>query len=556
MSHVWEKNYPDDIVWNFNGESVPVHYLFDKSAEAFPDRLCTDFMGKTISYGQMATFVNSVCGALQARGLGKGDRIGICLPNTPYFIACYYGALKAGLSVVHFNPLYTTQEIKQQVADSGIQLMVTIDVTDIYDKVASVIGTGYLKNVVVCPLHGALPAVKSALYRVFKRRQIASFERDSFAVSWSAFLSENKGIKHVDIIPENDIALYQYTGGTTGVPKAAMLTHYAVMSNAKQVSMWLGDMGPEQQRMMAVLPFFHVFAMTAVMNMAIGLAAQIIMLPRFDLKQALSTISRTKPTLFPGVPTLFNAINHSEKTQEYDLSSIVYCISGGAPLPLEVKRNFENTTGCVVVEGYGLSEASPVVTCNPRHIDGKPGAIGLPLPGTLIEIRDLENHQKCVENGVRGEICVKGPQLMAGYHNRDIETDETLINGWLRTGDVGYMDDDGYIFLTDRLKEMILVSGYNVYPRLIEEALYSHTDVEEAIVIGIPHSQKGEVPKGYVKLKKGATISEEELMSFANDKLNAIEKLEGLECRQELPKTLIGKLSKKELIQEIKGKGK
>ena len=275
------------------------------------------------------------------------------------------------------------------------------------------------------------------------------------------------------------------------------------------------------------------------------------MLPRFDLVMALKTIHKKKITFFPAVPTIFNAINNYKKISKYDLKSIEYCISGGATLPKEVKTSFEGVTGCTLVEGYGLSETSPVTNCNPPHTGGKIGAIGLPLPGTEVQIRGLDNIDKIEDTGTRGELVIKGPQVMQGYHNRPEETENVFTkDGFLRTGDVGYLDEDGYVFLTDRLKEMIISNGYNIYPRIIEEAFYRHGDVEEVIVIGIPDTKRGEVPKAFVKLKEGGTITEEELLAFAVNLLNPLEKPREIEFRAELPKTLIGKLSKKELIEE------
>lgn len=548
--HLWEKSYSESMNWAFSGQSKPVHHLLQNSAKKYPDRICADFLGREYSYEDIMKMANQVAKGLQEIGMKKGDAIGLCLPNCPYYIAAYFGAMKAGCTVVNFNPLYTQEELEYQINDSKIRLMFTLDVHSIYDKVKDSMEQTALSKIVVCSLPGALSTFKSVLFKLFKGKELAQVEEDANNVLFCSLISHGDEPEEVDINPSKDIALLQYTGGTTGVPKGAMLTHENVSSNAEQVYSWLGEVNEHGETFLGVLPFFHVFAMTAVMNLAIHSASKIIMFPRFELDKTLKAIHKEKPTIFPGVPTIFNAINNHKDILNYDLSSLKYCISGGATLPEQVRDTFVNLTGCKLVEGYGLSECSPVATCNPTHDGGKVNSIGIPLPGTMVEIRDLEKNDKVVKTGERGEVFIKGPQVMRGYWGKEEATKETLIDGWLKTGDVGYMDNDGYIFLTDRLKEIIITSGYNVYPRIIEEAFYKNDNVEEVIVIAIPDDKKGEVPKAFVKLKEDAHITEEELLKFVTAQLNPIEKPAAIEFRDELPKTLIGKLSKKELIQE------
>lgn len=553
--HPWEKSYPKNVSWAFKSTKKPVFNIFEDAAITHPDRVCIDFLGREYTYGEIMDMVNEVAYGLQKRGVKKGDRIGICLPNCPYFIAAYFGALKTGATVVNFNPLYTEDELSYQINDSGVKLMFTLDVHAIYDKLKNCIGNTTLSTIVVCSLPGALSSVKGFLFKLFKGKELISIEEDAHNIHFSCLISHGDTPKEVKINPEIDLALLQYTGGTTGVPKGAILTHANVSSNAAQVRIWLGDdVNPEGETFLAVIPFFHVFAMTAVMNLGLTTGSKIIMLPRFELEKVLKVIHKQKPTIFPGVPTIFNAINNHPDIHNFNLSSIKYCISGGATLPQPVKDSFVKKSECVLVEGYGLSECSPVAMCNPPHTGGKVGAIGIPLPGTQVEIRDLKNNDKIVKNNDRGEIFIKGPQVMKGYWNKDDATKKTIIDGWLKTGDVGYMDDDGYVFLTDRLKEVIITSGYNVYPKTIEEAFYKHEEVEEVIVIGIPDKEKGEEPKAFVKLKQNATATENELLEFVTERLNPIEKPAEIEIRKELPKTMIGKLSKKELIAEEKEK--
>lgn len=419
------------------------------------------------------------------------------------------------------------------------------------------LGRTELERIIVCPMGGVLPPVKGLLFSLFKRSELAHIPKDSQHIPYSDLIDNDGAFTPVTITPNTDLAVLQYTGGTTGLPKGAMLTHANLTANVDQLLDWIPDFRPGQESLLCVLPFFHVFAMSVLLNCGVARAAELILLPRFELDQALKTISRKKPTMIPGVPTLFTAINNAPDLGKYDLSSIRYCISGGAPLPVEVKLRFEELTGCVLVEGYGLSEASPVATCNPFTGLNKPGAIGKPLAETEIEIRSLDDFTQLVPDGQKGEVCIRGPQVMAGYWNRPDATAETLVDGLLRTGDVGYRDEDGYIHLVDRLKDLIICSGFNVYPRAIEEALYLHPSVAEAVVIGIDDPYRGQAPKAFVRLKDGAEpVDGAALRDFLRDKVSRIEMPREVEIRDELPKTLVGKLSKKELVAEERAKAK
>ncbi len=528
----------------------PVYAILDETVARMPGRPCVDFLGKVSTYAEIGESITHAAKGLQRLGLEKGDRIGLCLPNCPYYIIIYYAALKIGLTVVNFNPLYTKEEIRDQIIDSGTVLMVTLDLKTIYRKVKAGLQGTPLKYIVVCSLADALPPVKELLFRAFKRNQIADINFDDRILSYDQMASVGSKYQRVEIDPERDIALLQYTGGTTGKPKGAMLSHANITANTQQVQLWMGDVDPDGERILCAIPFFHVFAMTAAMNLGIATGSELILLPRFNLKDVLKTIDARKPTLFPAVPTIFNAISGFEQIGQYDLSSIRFCISGGAPLPGAVKANFEELTGCVVVEGYGLSETSPVLTCNPPDGPNKTDSIGLPLNWTEIEIRDIDHPERPVADGIRGILTVRGPQVMAGYWGNPVETSAALRDGWLITGDVGYRDDDGYLFLTDRLSDVIICSGFKVYPRVIEEVFYQHSDVEEVVVIGIDDDYRGQSPMAFVKLKAGASIDGPQLLDIVAQNLNPIERPVAVEIRNELPKTMIGKLSKKELVAE------
>ena len=547
----WLSNYPEGIDWNANIERRPLYETLEHTAKRCRDNTAIDFLDYCLSYGELLEQVNRMAKGLQLMGVTQGARVGLCLPNTPYSVICYYGALRAGATVVNYNPLYVERELAFQIDDSNTEIMITMDLEVLYPKVAAMLSrTESLKKIIVCPMAAILPKIKSILFRLLKRKEIANIESSEAIVHFQDLLDNDGDPNLVNVDLDNDIAVLQYTGGTTGRPKGAMLTQGNLSANVSQMLLWYVGLNPGEEKVLGILPFFHVFAMTAVMNFAVAAGAQMILLPRYELSQTLATINKKKPTIFPAVPTIYAAINQSPDLPKYDLSAVRYCISGGAPLPLEVKETFERLTGCRLVEGYGLSETAPVATCNAMQDINKPGSIGQVVPGTEISIHDLEAPNDVVPTGERGEVWIKGPQVMKGYLNRPQETADSLREGWFRTGDVGYMDEDGHFFLVDRLKDLILCSGYNVYPRMVEEAIYLHPAVAEVTVIGIDDDYRGQSPKAFVKLKEGEKITEDEMKTFLADKLSKIEMPSQIEFRLELPKTIIGKLSKKELVAE------
>ena len=550
-THPWLSNYPEGIDWSASIERRPLYETLERTTERCRDNTAIDFLDYCLSYGELLEQVNHMAKGLQLMGVTPGARVGLCLPNTPYSVICYYGALRAGATVVNYNPLYVERELAFQIDDSNTEIMITMDLEALYPKVAAMLSrTESLKKIIVCPMAAILPKIKSVLFRLLKRKEIANIEPSKAIVHFQDLLDNDGDPSLVNVDLDNDIAVLQYTGGTTGRPKGAMLTQGNLSANVSQMLLWYVDLNPGEEKVLGVLPFFHVFAMTAVMNFAVAAGAQMILLPRYELGQTLATINKKKPTIFPAVPTIYTAINQAPDLAKYDLSAVRYCISGGAPLPLEVKETFERLTGCRLVEGYGLSETAPVATCNAMQDINKPGSIGQVVPGTEISIHDLEAPNDVVPTGERGEVWIKGPQVMKGYLNRPQETADSLREGWFRTGDVGYMDEDGHFFLVDRLKDLILCSGYNVYPRMVEEAIYLHPAVAEVTVIGIDDDYRGQSPKAFVKLKEGEKITEDEMKTFLADKLSKIEMPSRIEFRLELPKTIIGKLSKKELVAE------
>ena len=547
----WLHHYPEGIDWSTTLTRRALNEYIDDAEIRFAARPAIDFLGRKTTYAQLATHIRQAAKGFQNMGVTKGSRVGLCLPNTPYSVICYFGSLRAGATVVNYNPLYVERELAFQISDSETEIMVTMDLKLLYPKVAAMLSqTESLKQIVVCRMAPILPPLKGLLFGIVKRKEIAAITDDDTTMRFEDLINNDGQPEEVEIDIEQDIAVLQYTGGTTGRSKGAMLTQANLSANISQMLSWFPGLRPGEEKIVGVLPLFHVFAMTAVMNFAVASGTEMILLPRYELEQTLKTLSAKKATLFPAVPTIYTAINQAPDLAKYDLSSIRYCMSGGAPLPLEVKRQFEQITGCKLVEGYGLSESSPVATCNSMSGTNKENSIGLPVPGTDITIHDLEAPHDLMPVGERGEVWIKGPQIMKGYLNQAEETADTLRDGWLRTGDVGYMDDQGHFFLVDRLKDLILCSGYNVYPRMVEEAIYLHSAVSEVTVIGIKDEYRGESPKAFVKLKPNESLNETDLKQFLEDKLSKIEMPSHIEFRDELPKTIIGKLSKKELVAE------
>jgi len=544
----WLKSYPAGLAWDQVIEPQPLWRLLDDAVAAHADKPAIDFLGQRTSYRELGELVDRAALGLAGIGVKPGIKVGLFLPNSPYFVILYYAVLKAGGTVVNFNPLYAAEEVRRQIEDSETEIMAVLDLKSLYGKLAGLLNKSRLKRLVVCPMADILPLAKRLFFNVTARRKIADIPDDSRHVAFGALVDNAGGFSPVEIEPAKALALLQYTGGTTGVPKGAMLSHANVYVNARQCALWFPTDPGRQEKMLGVLPLFHVFAMTTVMNWSLTAGAEMILLPRFELKGLLQTVHAKKPTSFAGVPTLFTAMINHPRIADYDLSALKFAISGGAPLPDEVRRRFEAMSGAKLVEGYGLSECSPVVCCNLPTGLAKPGSVGLPYPGTTVEIRATEPPHALVAAGERGEICVRGPQVMAGYWKRPDETAQAFADGAFRTGDIGYLDPDGFCFITDRLKDMINAGGYKVYPRLIEEALYRHPDVADCAVVGVPDAYRGQTVKAFVVARPGRPLDEKVLESFLKDQLSPIELPKIYEFRPSLPKTAIGKIDKKLLV--------
>ncbi len=549
----WIASYPEGIVWDTELDIRPVHEQVLAACAKNPSAVALDFLGGTTTFGELAQKIVALAGALQSQfGVTKGTRVALMLPNTPFYPIAYYAVLRAGGTVVNCNPLYTVHELSHITANAGADLMITLDLQQIFEKAEKLVQAGHVKSLVACHFPDALPLVKKVLFSVAKRKDLARLAaspvRDRIT-RLSDLLARRDTPTAVLIDPATDIAVQQYTGGTTGIPKGALLTHANIAANMSQIDKWGCGLFYPPSKVVAVLPFFHIFAMTVCMNVPLCNGAQVVMLPRFELKALLDLFTRTRPNVMPAVPTLLNAIARADNVTADQISSLEVAISGGAALPDEVRQAFARKSSAILAEGYGLTEASPVVCCAALRVPSKPMSIGLPLPSTDIRFVDIDTG-KPVGIGEDGELQVKGAQVMPGYYNDAEATRNAFQDGWLRTGDVGHMDEDGYVFLVDRIKDLIISSGFNVYPRTIEEALMAHDAVEETNVIGVPDEYRGEAPVAFVKLQDGATITEEELKKFISERLNKIEMPREIVFKDALPKTLIGKLSKKELREE------
>ena len=436
--------------------------------------------------------------------------------------------------------------------------MITLDLKLTFDKAEALVKAGHVKKLVVCHFPSVLPGLKKTLFTMVKGKDLAKPGQSDIAdrvVTFESLVAKKLAAAPVAIDAATDVAVQQYTGGTTGLPKGAMLSHANIAANLSQIDAWGCGLFYPPSRVVAVLPFFHIFSMTVCMNVPLSVGAQVVMLPRFELKAFLDLVSRTGANVLPAVPTLVQALSKAGDRAKANLVSVEVTISGGAPLADEVRHNWSKVSTALLAEGYGLTEASPVVCCAALRVQSKPMSIGQPLPATDIRFVDIETGE-VVPLGERGELQVKGPQVMLGYYENPDATRDAFMDGWLRTGDVGYVDDEGYVFLVDRIKDLIICSGFNVYPRNIEEAMMHHPAIDEVNVIGVPDEYRGEAPVAFVKLRDGQQVTEAELKKFLAETLNKIEMPKEIIFKDQLPKTLIGKLSKKELREEYAARGK
>ncbi|MDE5135731.1 long-chain-fatty-acid--CoA ligase [Paenibacillus larvae] len=546
----WHSHYPSETATTYEYPKHNLAKLLMSSAEEFPKKDALYFMGKKMTYEELLEECYRFANGLIGLGIRKGERIAIMLPNSPQSIIAYYGALLIGAIVVQTNPLYMERELEHQLVDSGSVAIVVLDM--VLERVQNVWPKTKLKHVIVTGVKDYLPFPKNLLFTLKAKKEgtLAKVPQGEGIFSFKELIAASPNIAvYEEVDAENDLALLQYTGGTTGLSKGVMLTHYNLLANAVQINNWFYRAVPGEEVFLAALPFFHVFGMTVLMNQSVSIAGKLVIVPKFDVDLVLKTITKMRPTLFPGAPTMYISLINHAKIEDYDLSSINVCVSGSAALPLEVQERFEQLSGGRLIEGYGLTESSPVAHVNPIWEKRKLGSIGIPVPDTDAKIVDPVTAEE-LPVGEIGELIIKGPQVMKGYWNRDEETRQTLRDGWLFTGDMGTMDEDGYFFIVDRKKDMIIASGFNIYPREIEEVLYEHPHVKEAIVAGVPDPYRGETVKAFIVPREGAPISKEELNKWCRERLAAYKVPRMYEFRDSLPKTLVGKVLRRRLLEE------
>lgn len=561
LERPWLDHYGPTVPKTVDIPDQPLTWLLDESARRYGANLAIEYYGTRLTYLQLASLAERFARALVRLGVKRGDRISVCLPNSPQFPIAFFGALKAGAVVVPTNPLYTSPELEHQLNDAGVSVIVLLD--QFYPALEPIRERTPVKHVILTNVSDYFPAPLALGFKALeyiKERGKKTVDVKGLLArpgyhSFKELLGTSHGTRGFEVyaLPTaaapDDVALLQYTGGTTGVAKGAVLSHRNLLANTVQCWAW-NDLLPGSHHIsLCVAPFFHVYGLTVAMNLPIYSGSTMVLLPRFRVKDTLKAIKKYRPDLFPGVPTMYLALAREVERTKQDLSSIKVCISGSAPLPLEIQTRFEAVSGARVVEGYGLTEASPVTHCNPVFGDRRIGTIGLPLPETISTIMNSETGD-FVPPGQTGEILVKGPQVMQGYWQRPDETAMVMKDGWLRTGDVGYMSDDGYFTVVDRVKDIIIASGYKIFPRDVEEVLFQHPAVLEATVVGIPDPYRGETVRAYIVLKPGQHATAEELTEFCKERLAIYKVPKQFVFRDELPKSLIGKVIRRVLREE------
>ncbi len=546
----WLSHYEQGVPATLDYQETCLPEFLEQTAERYPDRMALVFQGYKVTFRQLNEMVDRFAAGLHAFGIGRGDSVAILLPNTIPCVAAYFGILKLGAVAVMNNPLYSDRELEHQFNDSGARALITLDL--LANRMVALRAKTGIREIVYTTLGDYLPFPKNLLFPlVAKKRKLAADVAPAENLHrWKPLLAAAAPPPPQVALTFDDIAMYQYTGGTTGISKGVMLTHGNLSKQVQQLKAWFPGFDAGGETMLGALPFFHVFGLSTAMNLAIYMGWGNILVPKPQPQQLLEAIRKYRPTFAPLVPTMYIGILNHPDVAKTDLTSIKGCFSGSAPLPVEVIGEFEKKTGAIIVEGYGLTETTPVTHVNPFRGQRKVGSIGVPIPDTDCRIVDINDGVTDLPVGETGELLIKGPQVMRGYWNRPEETAEALSDGWLHTGDIAKMDADGYFYIVDRKKDMIISGGFNVYPRDIEEVFFEHPKVMEATAIGIPHPTRGEQVKVFVVLKAGETASAEELLAFCQNKLARYKWPTSIEFRDDLPKTNVGKILKKALRAE------
>ncbi|MEW6554507.1 MAG: long-chain fatty acid--CoA ligase [Actinomycetota bacterium] len=539
MEKIWLQNYDFFVPESIRYPRIPLYQLLELTCVKYDENVATIFFDRKLTYGELRDNVRRMATALKGMGVRKGDRVALMLPNCPQFIVSYYGVLEAGATVVNVSPLHVERELDYEFNDSGAETLIYLDLFD--ERIQNVKGSTPLKRLIVTSITDYMetpvdPSAAKAEDTFWFREVIAGSTPE---------------VPDVEIDPEVDLAALQYTGGTTGLPKGVMLTHRNLLANAMQCALWAKEFSePGKDVYLDVIPFFHSYGQTVGMNNAIFNAATMVLIPQFEINMLLQAIQKYKPNFFPGVPTLYVAILSHPEALDYGVDKLRLCNSGSAPIPIEVIKQFSSISGGIFCEGYGLSEASPVTHSNPIMGMRKVGSIGVPFPDTEAKIVDAETGEKEMGVNEPGELIIRGPQVMKGYWEKPEETAATLKGGWLYTGDIGTMDEDGYFYIVDRKKDMIIAGGFNIYPREVDEVLYEHPKVQEAVTVGIPDEYRGETVKVYIVLKEGVECTEDEIIAYCRERLAAYKAPRMVEFRAELPKTMVGKILRRTLREE------
>ena len=556
--HSWVRHYNEGVPSTCCYPQCTLPEMLQDSATRFPHSVALRFYGTQVTFSELNDMVTRFAQALYAIGVRRGDRVAIMLPNIPQAIIGHYGALRAGATVVQTNPLYLEQELETQLRDAGAETILALDL--FYPRIQSLKERTSLRRVITTSIRDFLPAVRRLLYPI-KARLSGRWIRVRPAPSLYDFREMLKAMPDavdqdgiLPVLSPDDLALLQYTGGTTGTPKGVMLSHRNVMTNAMQCRVWVPDLQEGREVFLGVIPFFHVYGLSTCQHLAMMTGSALVLLPRFQVKEVLQAIQTHRVTIFSAIPMMFMKVTESSEARKYDLRSLRVCLSGASPLHAEVQDRFERLTGVKISEGYGLTEAGPVTHCNPVYGRNPQSSIGVPFPDTETRIVDLETGDRVLPVGQAGELTVRGPQIMQGYWNNEKETRDVLRNGWLYTGDVVREDTTGFFFLVDRKKDMIKSRGENVYPRDVEEVLFRHPAVKDAVVVGIPDRHLGEAVKGYVVLHDGCQITESDLITHCRGVLAAFKVPSHIAFRPELPRTLVGKVLRRALLNEEAGK--
>ncbi len=546
----WLRHYQPGVLETIEYEEACLPEFLERAAERFPDKMALSFQGFEVTYRQLNQMVNQFTGCLNHFGVRKGDAVAILLPNVIPCVVAYYAIMRIGAVTVMNNPLYSDRELEHQFNDSKAKVLITLDLLG--NRMIDLRPKTNIKQIIYTSIGDYLPFPKNLLFPLVakKKKLAAKVKAADELYRWKPLLAQTLAFPSKEELSFEDVAMYQYTGGTTGVSKGVMLTHANLSKQVQQLAAWFPTFGSDEI-MLGALPFFHVFGLTTAMNLAIYFGWGDVLVPKPQPPQLLEAISKYKPTFAPLVPTMYIGILQDPEVDNVDLTSIKGCFSGSAPLPVEVIKEFESRTGAVIVEGFGLTESCPVTHINPfGEGQRKVGSIGAPISDTLCRIVDLDDETTDVSQGESGELCIKGPQVMKGYLNRPDATADTITDGWLHTGDIATMDEDGYFYIVDRKKDMIISGGYNIYPRDIEEIYFEHPKVVEATAIGIPHPKRGEAVKVFIVLRDGEAATEEEMTAYCDGKLAKYKWPAEIEFRSELPKTNVGKILKKDLRAE------